>query len=145
MKSPKPAVLFLLGPLFLLSFQGCQLLALPFQIVNTGLQGAKWFFQNAGGLVPLAGYLVMEDQAPPPPPGAETSPAELLRSPPRGALALVLVPPRKLGDPGLERAVKREFSTPVRVVPLRFSPGGPPLPSPRDRALPLLAAARAAP
>ena len=34
---------------------------LPFKILNTGLQGVKWAFQNAGGLIPLAGYLVMED------------------------------------------------------------------------------------
>ncbi len=142
MKGRKPAALFLAGALVLLSFPGCQLLALPFQIVNTGLQGAKWFFQNAGGLIPLAGYLVMEDRAPALPAGTETSPAELLRSPPQGALALVLVPPADLGDPGLEKALKKGFSGPVRVVPLRFPPGAAPLPSPPEGALPLLAAAK---
>ncbi len=145
MKAPPTLRIFLLAALLSLSFQGCQILALPFKILDTGLLGVKWVFQNAGGLIPLAGYLVMEDPAPSLPPGSGVSPGDLLRSPPQGALALVLVPPQALGDPGLEEALGRKFPGAGRFLPLKFSRGGPLPPPPSRPALPLLAAAPLAP
>ncbi len=131
---------FLSAALLLAPLPACQILYLPFQILNTALKGVKWGFQNAGGLIPLAGYLVLEDGPGQGPPSPAPSPARLLESPPRGALALVVVPPEALGDRGLEGAIRERFPLARRIVPLRFPPEGGALPPPGARRIPLLSA-----
>ena len=139
----RPGRLLLPALLALLPLPGCQLLYLPFQVLNTALKGVQWAFQNAGGLIPLAGYLVMEEGAPSLPGPGGADPKELLLRPPRGALALVLVPGGSLGDPGLEAALRNRFPRAGRLLPLRFPQGSAPLPgAPSRRGLPVLAAAR---